>query len=640
MQGCFGPTDSSASLALASSSSLDAASNIREHAMQRIVRQVDADLANRPLDLQLVHGVYFSEAMNLVRDEASQGLLDNTTELALSQRARLMALSKLPSARQVLVRESARIIEERGRALPSITCAEHAAMRQLDPKFVMDEVIVGGGPHAVAYLQLATDLAPQARRVVLDKQTRVGGTFADIGPALALNTTTRSGQQLGNKNWLYPLFTVGDLTEELWPIAGDLGDVIEVGFALSNAYVRTQSLVQQIAKLKRAQTARCASTEPVYAVSFVDTVSPSTSCFVVYAHRVIVATGAGSPTDGTIHVAAALQSERADPTYSRNGTAVMGPASRPYPRVQYGEDLLRRIGTSARAWSQAQSSASGQALDVESLQAIRSPYRPFIAKRIALVGGGDTADVLAEWFMRTKGAKEAFGDFSASELVDGPVKVYWINPPYESCDNEARPRYRSAQNEIAKFLFFAPGRVAALQEGLEGEAGSTVRVIMDPSAQPSAIAAGNQNVWYYDDKHAQSDHLVEYQGEFDYVVLATGAKKASPSVSLASGPATIRYAEILGEARFATPQGLAKTEVGIAARLWVQSGKKWLAEEVYWIGPGNPIQEQLVPDAEVACRANVRVSLPRNIPRTRALALRNASQAPVDSGGDALTISW
>lgn len=368
----------------------------------------------------------------------------------------VVAVSKKDEWRDLL--ETSIVAEQRRR---SVLLQQRIFGNSREP-IVYDTVIVGAGPHAAALAQRFTDLEPDRSVLVVESLSRPGGTFADVGPAFALNSTNRqdTGQQaivgrgqgpsgtpgVGNLNAVEDLIGIPDFAGERWPVAGDLGYVTTVSLEYSSAQLLLNTRVTAIGKSSTPGA-------PVYVD--LDTRLPGGTSSAglgstkrVEAQQIIVATGIGKATFFLESNQPSRQlRERLRNDYLSQVTSEKARGTRSQteetkvPPVQSFGEFMSRIN-----WD---------------LRNGRNPMVPYAGKRILVVGSGDSGKVALEWLTRL-GPGESYG----GAQVGDPARVVWSGVDFLTCSEyikQSRARYaRLAQPLNSGVIGLAPVKITAI----------------------------------------------------------------------------------------------------------------------------------------------------------------------------------
>jgi cation diffusion facilitator CzcD-associated flavoprotein CzcO len=363
-------------------------------------------------------------------DEANNG-----KQLAIGirdVRPELVALSKEDGTRDLL--ETSVIAEQRFRSerlKQVIFGGSGAGIRY-------DTIILGAGPHAAALVQEFTNVDPSRSILVVDARSRPGGTFADVGPVFALNSTNRedTGKQPnvgtaqtggpkgdGNLNAIADIIGIPDFSGLRWPLAGHLGYVTTMAVEFSSAQVMLNTRVTAIGMSGDSKYAsvRLESTSGGY------TGSP-----VIEAQQLILATGIGKPT---------LFLPEKKNLADRLRTIA---APNPPPIMSFGE-FVSRVN--------------------QDLRNKDNPMKPYVGKRILVVGAGDSAKVALEWLAGLGPSSESY----MSAQIGEPKRIVWAGVDFLTCKEfleGARSRYSRISSALnGAVVSLSPTRITNIQPG-------------------------------------------------------------------------------------------------------------------------------------------------------------------------------
>lgn len=335
-------------------------------------------------------------------------------------RPELVSLSQTDGLRDLL--ESSVIVEQRRRSQ-----LLKSKMNGGDPQFLRyDTVIIGAGPHAAALVQEFTDLDPRRRILVVDAASRPGGTFADVGPVFALNSTNREdtggqanvgrGQSGGSKgdgnlNAVANLIGIPDFGGLKWPLAGDLGYVTTLAVEYSSADILLNTRVLAIGPFESGLMSLQ-----------LDGVSPK-----VAAGQVVLATGIGKPAFFLPNAENARRQLETPATQ----------AGKPPPIMGFGE-FVKRINADLR----------------NNL----NPMANYANKRILVVGAGDSGKVLIEWLAGLGPDSRSYG----GAQIGAPKEIVWSGVDFLTCQ-QFLERARARYSPIAQALNSATVALAPLK---------------------------------------------------------------------------------------------------------------------------------------------------------------------------------
>lgn len=286
---------------------------------------------------------------------------------------------------------------------------------------VYDEVVVGAGPHAAAYIQARLDVDPRIKILVIDQGTRPGGTFAKVGNAFYLNSTNRANSGfraipgLGDLNYVHDLIGIPDFSGNRWPVAGNLADVTTTGIFFSGATTLFGATVERLDPVSRTSAGMTVKLKNGKTVN-------------ISAARVVLATGLGMDKTSTV---AGL-----DQIIKNQGA--------------------EKVFVGGLEYLQEQADS-------------QKPYRDIVNKEIVIVGEGDTAKVIQE-LLTGLGPEKAYGVDGAQ--VGQPKKIYWVvsGKTFTDCASyiqTSRSRYsRIAQALNSGLIQVVPARLQAIQENV------------------------------------------------------------------------------------------------------------------------------------------------------------------------------
>jgi hypothetical protein len=560
-------------------------------------------------------------------------------------RPELVALSQTDGLRDVLV--SSVVAEQRRRSSQL-----KKAMRDDANKRVYDTIIVGAGPHGAALAQEFTDLDPSRRVLIIDGASRPGGTFAEVGPVFALNSTNRqdTGEQAnvgqgqsggdkgdGNLNAVADLLGIPDFSGLKWPLAGDLGYVTTIATEYSSADLLLNTRVVAVGSsgpggaFVRVQDLNKPLVLP----------KQSGEDLTITARRVILATGIGKPSfflPGKESV--------------RQQLAAKATETQPPPLMLFGE-FVKRVN--------------------DDLRNLRNPMAPYAGKRILVVGAGDSGKVVLEWLSGLGPDSRSYGGAQVGE----PQEIVWAGVDFLSCKEfleGARARYaRIAQPINSALISLAPLRIKdiyveenrgqfrisdfELKTKKDKDGQETFGPVSLSDADRSAIddLVGKRrpfktkgvNVGDLKEKNqTNADGTLNlqitdlYGVNFDYLIDATGFRTDTLALLQKGFPGQFREAGDLS--RYFQAQStvvnegankqLRGTERRYVAQLKDPESSLKPPLPIYLVGPANEQVAPLVDKDETARVSANTVSLFANIIRTKTLAQEITQAFPADNG--------
>ena len=303
-----------------------------------------------------------------------------------------------------------------------------------------DVVIVGSGVHGITALHEIMNINPNLKVLVIDKSNTAGATFRKAGATFNINSSNRSSGKnseplpgKGNINELSgsPV-QVSELTNVKYPSALDLGDALVTSlYGALSSYKNVDIIFNTTVRGVEVNQAN------VFANRIQVDNKSLPDGFEVRAQKIILASGLGKP-----RIPREIQDQiKADPQLT-----VTPKAKNKLPRVVTFEDVLR------------------------TLQKSSNPKSYFANKRVAVVGTGDSANVLIE-FLLGYSTKEGYAQSDAQ--TPNPKKILWLGQCRTTCDSfiaDARSRYaqigtgfRSSDPQTSPILEGVPGRLMEVE---------------------------------------------------------------------------------------------------------------------------------------------------------------------------------
>ena len=567
-------------------------------------------------------------------------------------RPELVALSQQDGTRDLL--EASIIDEQRFRSERLKTTIFS------NPGTRYDTIIIGAGPHSAALVQQFTDLDPDRRVLVVDAASRPGGTFADVGPVFALNSTNRqdTGTQadvgtaqaggpkgVGNLNAIANLIGIPDFSGLRWPLAGDLGYVTTLAMEYSSAQLLLNTRATAVGSRDSRAFVRVQSNDEQGRQREAE----------IEANEVILATGIGRPTFFLPRLES-LKKEIADSNKKEDSNEEYTP-----PSIMGFGEFVSRVN--------------------QDLRMGRNPMSPYVEKKILVVGAGDSGKVVVEWLSGLGPDSTSYGPAQIGE----PKNVVWSGVDFLTCQEflaTARSRYSRISSTLNSALVsLAPVKitnVARFSGTKITVTGFELKTKKDKSFGPSNLSAEDrkaidgfvQQRTFFTTKgitagdlknkdQTNSDGSVNlkfekvFDPEFDFIIDATGfrtdtlkllqagfGKGIFPDGTQLSDvflPRTARLGEDANEM-------LRNKTAKIVGRLVVGEGDSPFAP-IYTVGPANEqiFEKGLVSPEELAGVSANSVSLFANIIRTKAAAKaildysprQNLSQPNLSRGTDA-----
>ncbi len=480
--------------------------------------------------------------------------------------------------------------------LKQISDLAKSSLAEVDVRPVaVSEVVVGMGPEGAAYLQAKTTSDPNASILVVDRRSRPGGTFAFLDEVLRLNSTTRKyeGERAvpgrGDLNNIHDIVGLPDFRAARWSSAGGLGELSTVGTYMSSALPLLETEVIAVTKVNTPFAQ--------YAVLLKDLNSEKT--LTVFTKKVIFTTGLGETREFGDQATRDLLGKE----------AALAKAEQRAPQLEGGIEFLERIG------------------DPE----VKNPLKEFVGKTIAVVGAGDTGNVINEFLARL--APE--GAYREDVAQTGNVKrIFWfvgLNG-FRDCKeyiDRSRARYSAISQAINSGLLVpVPGKVVDIFETQELTSQRTFGVNYSykeasGNVVDRASSTGVEYVLPKDERVGRKEvQVVKEVVQFDKVLLSTGLKSRLPQLleNFAEGKQfkevwNLREAPLQQFKEFATVN-------------YAREHKN--APGIFLAGPANEELGGLVREQEkVGVNANS-VSLFANVERTKALAnfLKEAVSEP------------
>jgi hypothetical protein len=465
---------------------------------------------------------------------------------------------------------------------------------------VVDQIVVGMGPHGAAYAQEITNKDPRATVLLVEATNQPGGTFARVGSAFALNSTNRkdTGERAqpgsGDLNKVHDIVGLPDYKGRRWAEAGSVGEVTTIGSYLSSALPLMETRVEKVEKVSEADPLferTKAENTPRYKV----TLSSGGTRKAVYTNFVVFSTGIGTPKAfGEVGTDTIIAQEKESAQAARL----------PAPRIEAFTDFVNRVGNPEN----------------------KTPIRDLVGKEVAIIGGGDSGRVLVE-LLTGLGPESGY---KADVAQVGQVKkIYWFvgYDGFETCKDyiaETRARY----SQIAQ----------ALNSGL-------VVPVVGRVGKIARAGAASQGLFTLDTSYRnRAGNIVNLQGEVRYIQPGderTGAEaeKVQKSVNvskviIASGfdNALPKIVDSLSTRKFEDAWKLKEYSAEGFDKNTRIAREHREAPGVFLAGPANESLGGLPAATELAgVNANT-VSLFANVERTKGLAQAIAqSDAPTTS---------
>ncbi len=294
----------------------------------------------------------------------------------------------------------------------SDTIKERLSSSKIDSPLVVSELVVGLGPESAAYLQERTQTNPEATILAIDRRSKPGGTFADVGSAFRMNSTNRKYEGRrgspgsGDLNNLHDIVGTPDFKATRWVEAGAIGELSSVGAFLSSSLALLETDLQAIAKID--------SPDGKYVVFLRDL--NSDKVFPVITSNITFISGLGKAKAFGDEASQAFIKKEAEDAKKQSRL----------PRIESAIDLLDRIGDPAE----------------------KHPYQEFVGKTVAVIGRGDSGAVVNEFLIR-QAPEGAYREDVAQ--VGNVGKIYWVvgevkDGGFADCKSfldKARSRYSS-----------------------------------------------------------------------------------------------------------------------------------------------------------------------------------------------------
>lgn len=279
-----------------------------------------------------------------------------------------------------------------------------------------DAVVVGAGVHGVIALHELLAQNPALRVLVIEASDTAAANFTYAGDIFNINSSNRASGQgtqplpgKGNINELPGLpIQLSDLAAVKYPTAGDLGDTLVAGlYAAATRYSGVDVLFTTDAKVIDTLSSAKKNRRFRYAVTAQFRSRPA-SRVTVNTKSVIVATGLGEPR---------LPNGVVDALKKYPELVTTKDMTKALPRLMTFEDVMRVLARS------------------------NYPRKYFENKTVAVVGTGDSANVMIE-FLLGYAPSTAYG-FSDAQTA-GPKLIAWVGQDVRSCNAfiaAARSRY-------------------------------------------------------------------------------------------------------------------------------------------------------------------------------------------------------
>jgi len=323
-----------------------------------------------------------------------------------------------------------------------------------------DVVIVGAGIHGTIALQSLLRQKPNLKILVIEESDTAAATFRYPNNTFRINSSNRaSGEDAlplpgrGNINELPQLpIQVSDLTAVKYPTAGDLGSAVVAGLYAASI----SSKVDVLFTSNVTKIAENAFTQARPAKFDISGKFKTNSPFTVSTRSLILASGLGTPRvpDSVL--------ESITPEMLRTRNALTSP-----PKVMTFESIMRILGQSS------------------------NPRELLSGKKVAVVGTGDSANVLIEFFLGY--AAEAGYGVSNAQIAP-PAKILWVGQSRETCEDfiaDARSRYaqigtgfRSSDPNGDPLIDATPNKLVSLKQ--RDRDGRLVLSLEDSSAKLDA----------------------------------------------------------------------------------------------------------------------------------------------------------
>lgn len=543
-----------------------------------------------------------------IRDRASVLFNQNTPidVTVTQQRLAIGALFKDENSRNLLVSTAVSEITALSNSLKAKLLNPAVTRGQA---FRVDELVVGMGPHGATYVQEKTTSDPNRAVLIVESTTKPGGTFADVGNAFALNSTSRKydGERAspgkGDLNNIHDIVGIPDFKGSRWAEAGSLGEITTMGVYLSGALPLVQTEVVALAFNPRGGQPN----EPKYKVTMQDKISGTK--FSVLTDKIIFSTGLGVAKDSFTDAESKKVEKMERMSAERAGVA---------PRIEPFTAFIERAG------------------DIEN----RNPLRALVDKSVAVVGFGDSGRVAIELLIGI-GPEAAYKADVAQ--VGRPKTIYWYvgeNGP-KNCDEYlkgsqtlkgSRSRYaRIAQAINSGQVVLVPGRLEGITISNNGQIMpdrqtlkrlETRKLLSGEIRIVDAGSIKNTNgvinyIQPKDPRTGQPQTVVEKVVGFDKVLTTTGFDSQLPK--LIAGLTATPFKEAFKTLR-RTPTAFNGKEVNVANELKDHPG-------VFLIGPSNELLGGLPEKGELAGVNENTVSLFINVERDKDLS-RFLSETP------------
>lgn len=432
--------------------------------------------------------IRFGNKMSLTR--SNKALLESTNpgadRRAFVNRARRtwVPLATDRALRRWAVRNLNRDMRLRSRQIETLMDSRLAA----GDAIVYDDIIIGAGPVGVIMANQILEADPSRRVLVIDGSDTIAATFAEIGSAIQINSSSRAkdgedAQPFG-KGDNNPLpgspVSVPDIDGNVkWAEAEQLADAITFSAAASGADFLLSTYATDFADTRRrlgspgdaALTARGADGKERR----------------IYGNNVIVSTGVGTPT-------LKLASERFQQRYETYLARERAKLSRgETPAIMYYQDALSLVNRSFLA----------DANQGDPFAPFRVPYRrdksgALVADnrnkpKIAVIGGGDSGKTLMNLFFGTgpSNAVDQPGKLSHNQLGQIGAVDWVVGEAFRDCIEYltgrdgvykgTRARYAQSSADIKS------GRIVPIEAralAIEPVAGGKTRITYEYTVRP------------------------------------------------------------------------------------------------------------------------------------------------------------
>jgi DNA-binding protein len=451
-------------------------------------------------------------------------------------------------------------------------------------KFIsVNEIVVGAGPQAAAYLQAKTSADASESVLVVDRNNKPGGTFRDVGAAFYLNSTSREYEGIrarpgsGDLNYVHDIVGMPDYKGRRWVEAGSLGEVSSVGVFLSS------SLPLMETEVVKVEFNKDFSIQGKYKVLMQDLNSGEK--FTVYSNKVVFTTGLGK--------------------------------SLPFPDVETERLIQRERRSADRAQVVSKIESFTEYVERVGNPEFKQPLRDVNGKEVLLVGGGDSGRVIAE-YLTGLGPENGYRD--GVTQLGSPKRIFWVLgfEGVRRCAEyieQSRARYSQIAQAInSGVLIPVPGRLTKIKQ--DGKAYTIEHTFVDEQGNRVNKRSRLEYLLPADGRKGRATETTRNETiRFEKVILTTGFESSIPQVVEKLSPG-VEFSEA-----FKLVEGKLEAYDGKSTP-YAREHK--VAEGVFLAASANESLGGLPKKAELAGVNAYTVSLFANVERTKELARVNS----------------